>query len=183
MGSKKKMKRSDGSFRTGRRLGKLIIPKALKRAAIIDGQHRLFGFNFAQNSERLQMPLASVSLSDLPKPYQARLFATINANQRPVNKSQTYELFGYNMEEEPAEKWTPEKLAVFLARKLNVDKSSPFHEHIVVPAENDFSTSLAVARREGGWGGVARNRSGRNRAPDFFQSEKRCESHGRRAAV
>lgn len=131
--------------------GELRIPAALKTAAIIDGQHRLFGFNYAENRSRLQMPLVCAIFFDLPKPYQARLFATINANQRPVSKSQTYELFGYNLEEEKPQKWTPEKLAVFMARKLNADADSPFHEHIVVPAENDFSTSLAAARRDGGW--------------------------------
>ena len=131
--------------------GSLRIPVAAKTAAIIDGQHRLFGFNYAEKPHRLDMPLVCSVFFDLPKPYQARLFATINANQRPVNKSQTYELFGYNLEEEPAKKWTPEKLAVFMARKLNAEKTSPFHDHIVVPAENDFSTTLAAARRDGNW--------------------------------
>lgn len=132
-------------------VGELVIPGDLKRAAIIDGQHRLFAFHFAKNPPRLDMPLVCAVFFDLPKPYQARLFATINANQRPVNRSQTYELFGYNLEEEPPQKWTPEKLAVFMARKLNTEDSSPFHRHIVVPAENDFSTSLAAARRAGDW--------------------------------
>ncbi|MCE9610333.1 MAG: DGQHR domain-containing protein [Chthoniobacter sp.] len=131
--------------------GHLIIPTPQKLAAIIDGQHRLFGFNFILNMARLDMPLVCAVYFDLPKPYQARLFATINANQRPVSKSQTYELFGYNVEEEEPKKWTPEKFAVFLTRKLNAEEDSPFHDHIVVPAENDFSTSLAEARRAGDW--------------------------------
>ena len=131
--------------------GRLIIPAQKKLAAIIDGQHRLFGFNFISNMARLDMPLVCAVFFGLPKPYQARLFATINANQRPVSKSQTYELFGYNLEKEEPKKWTPEKLAVLLARKLNSEEDSPFHRHIVVPAENDFSTSLAEARRAGSW--------------------------------
>ena len=132
-------------------IGELTIPTPTKLAAIIDGQHRLFGFNFISNMARLGMPLVCAVFFDLPKPYQARLFATINSNQRPVSKSQTYELFGYNVEEEEPKKWTPEKLAVFLARKLNAEEDSPFHGHIVVPAENDFSTSMAEARRSGDW--------------------------------
>ena len=131
--------------------GELTIPKSLKRAAIIDGQHRLFGFNFIENKERLEMPLVCAIFFELPKPYQARLFATINANQRPVSKSQTYELFGYNLEEEPAKKWTPEKLAVFVARKLNADEKSAFRDHIIVPAENDFSATLASAKMKNSW--------------------------------
>ena len=131
--------------------GQLVIPKSLKRAAIIDGQHRLFGFNYAANPDRLQMPLVCSVFFELPKSYQARLFATINANQRPVNKSQTYELFGYNLEDESPDKWTPEKLSVYMSRKLNAELDSPFHQHIIVPAENDFSVSLAKARRSGDW--------------------------------
>lgn len=131
--------------------GQLTIPKAVKLAPIIDGQHRLFGFNFAEKRERLDVPLLCAIYFDLPKPYQAFLFATINANQRPVTKSQTYELFGYNVEDEPPEKWTPEKLAVFLARKLNTEKDSPFHDHIVVAAENDFAPTISEVRRAGSW--------------------------------
>jgi DNA phosphorothioation-associated DGQHR protein 1 len=131
--------------------GQLTIPKPAKLAPVIDGQHRLFGFNYATKTERLDMPLLCAIFFDLPKPYQAYLFATINANQRPVNKSQTYELFGYNVEDEPPERWTPEKLAVFLARKLNTESESPFREHIVVAAENDFAPSIAEIRRSGNW--------------------------------
>jgi DNA phosphorothioation-associated DGQHR protein 1 len=131
--------------------GRLTIPKPLKLAPIIDGQHRLFGFNFADKPDRLDVPLLCAVYFDLPKPYQAFLFATINANQRPVTKSQTYELFGYNVEDEPPEKWTPEKLAVFLTRKLNTESDSPFHGHIVVAAENDFAPTITEVRRSGSW--------------------------------
>jgi len=131
--------------------GILHIPSPAKLAPIIDGQHRLFGFNYAAEQGRLDMPLLCAVFFELPKPYQAFLFATINANQRPVNKSLTYELFGYNVEDENPEKWTPEKLAVFLTRKLNCDPKSPFCGHIIVSAENDFAPRMAEVRRTGGW--------------------------------
>lgn len=117
--------------------GLLRIPSSNKLAAIIDGQHRLFGFNYITVRERLQMPLICAVYFDLPKTYQAFLFAAINSNQKAVDKSQTYELFGYNVEKEPPESWTPEKFAVFLARKLNTEKDSPFYWHISIPAESD----------------------------------------------
>ena len=128
----------------------LAIPTDTKLAAIIDGQHRLFGFRYA-SKQNLSMPLLCAIFFDLPKPYQAFLFATINANQRPVNKSLTYELFGYNIAEEPPAKWTPEKFAVFITRRLGADKDSPFFQHITVAAENDFAPRLAEVRREHGW--------------------------------
>jgi hypothetical protein len=37
---------------------------------------------------------------DLPRPFQAQLFATINSTQKRVDRSLTYELFGYNIVEE-----------------------------------------------------------------------------------
>jgi DNA phosphorothioation-associated DGQHR protein 1 len=99
----------------------------------------------------LDFPLLCVVYFDLPQPYQAFLFATVNSNQRPVNKSQTYELFGYNVEDEPLEKWTPEKLSVFLTRKLNVETDSPFYRHILVPAENEFAPTIGDVRKSGSW--------------------------------
>lgn len=141
----------------------LIIPTATRLAAIIDGQHRLFGFTWAE-PERHAMPVLCSVFLDLPRPFQAYLFATINSTQKPVDRSQTYELFGYNVENEPEEEWSPDKLAVFLARKLNTDPDSPFCNRILVSAENDIVLSRAEARAAGRWmvsmatvvGGIAR---------------------------
>jgi len=129
----------------------IVIPSDRKLAPIIDGQHRLFGFNFAERLDRLDVELVCSVFIDLPKPYQAFLFATINSTQKPVNKSLTYDLFGYNIDKEPAESWSPDKLAVFLARKLNAENDSPLHDRIIVAAENDFIPSRTEAKREGRW--------------------------------
>lgn len=129
----------------------IVIPSDRKLAPIIDGQHRLFGFNFAERLDRLDVELVCSVFLDLPKPYQAFLFATINSTQKPVNKSLTYDLFGYNIDKEPAESWSPDKLAVFLARKLNAENDSPLHDRIIVAAENDFIPSRTEAKREGRW--------------------------------
>ena len=131
--------------------GQLIIPTADRLAAIIDGQHRLFGFKFSTKKERLDFPLLCAIFFELPKSYQAFLFATVNANQKPVSKSQTYELFGYNVEDESPEKWTPEKLSVFLTRKLNTETDSSLKGHILVPAENDFSQTISEHKKSGVW--------------------------------
>ena len=128
----------------------LVIPTSTKLAPIIDGQHRLFGFTEA-SPDRLETPVLCSIFLDLPRPYQAYLFATINSTQKPVDRSQTYELFGYNIDEEPAETWSPEKLAVFLARKLNTDVGSPLLGRILVAAENDFAISRADAKAQGRW--------------------------------
>jgi len=114
----------------------LKIPTPEKLAAIIDGQHRLFAFAQARDERRSMDLICSVFL-DLPKPYQAQLFAIINSTQKPVDKSLTYELFGYNVVEESEERWSPDKLAVFLTRRLNMEAGSPLEGRIVIAPKKD----------------------------------------------
>lgn len=124
-------------------LYQLTIPSPEKLAAVIDGQHRLFSFALADRADtpRLKTTLICSIFLDLPKPFQAQLFATINSTQKPVPKSLTYELFGYNISEEDASHWSPDKLAVFLARKLNAEVGSPLGGRIIIAPENDLLIS------------------------------------------
>ena len=115
----------------------LTIPTKEKLAAIIDGQHRLLGFTQVKNPDRLKMQLICSVFLGLPKPFQAQLFATINSTQKAVDKSQTYELFGYNLEDEDPEEWSPDKLAVFITRRLGTDSESPLKGRVVIAAETD----------------------------------------------
>lgn len=118
-------------YQIEKNLYKIIIPSKRKLAVIIDGQHRLRGFgdNYLLNKDRLYVDLPCSIFFDLPNSYQAFLFATINGNQRKVDKSLALEQFGFNVEDEPQDSWTPEKLAVFFTRKLNF-KESPLKGHI-----------------------------------------------------
>jgi len=115
----------------------LIIPTGAQLAAVIDGQHRLWGFTFAEVIERLDMDLSCAIYMDLPKPFQAQLFAVINSNQKRVDKSLTYELFGYNIEDEDPEYWAPDKLAVYLTRRLGADENSPLKGRILIAPRKD----------------------------------------------
>jgi DNA phosphorothioation-associated DGQHR protein 1 len=108
----------------------LEFPQNIKSASIIDGQHRLKGFDYIKDESRLDMELLCSIFFDLPNPYQAYLFATINGNQKKVDKSLALEQFGYFIENEDKESWTPEKLAANIARKLNFDKASPLYSLI-----------------------------------------------------
>lgn len=126
----------------------LTIPTKAKLAAIIDGQHRLFAFTRALANRR-DMPLLCSIFLDLPKPYQAQLFATINSTQKPVDKSLTFELFGYNIAEEESEYWSPDKLAVFLARRLATDVESPLRGRIVIAPKRD--QTLEALNKSADW--------------------------------
>ena len=112
-------------------LYEIVIPTNQKLAAIIDGQHRLKGFDYVTNTERLNVELPCSIFFDLPNSYQAYLFATINGNQKKVDKSLALEQFGFNVDEEPQNSWTPEKLAVYFVRQLNF-KDSPLKGHIKI---------------------------------------------------
>lgn len=120
----------------GAEIYEITIPDQKKCALIIDGQHRLKAFNYV-DSEYMNIELVCSIFFDLPNPYQAYLFATINGNQKKVNKSLALEFFGYNVEDEPSEQWTPEKLAVYLTRKLNFRKDSPLYHQLKLAASYD----------------------------------------------
>lgn len=122
----------------------LIIPSEKKLAAVIDGQHRLYAFAKAE-PRHLRDELLCAVFMDLPKPMQAQIFAIINSTQKPVSKSLTYELFGYNVEDEEEQYWSPDKLAVFLTRRLAVGADSPLRNRIIVAPENSFASAARLA--------------------------------------
>lgn len=117
----------------------LVIPSAQKLASVIDGQHRLSAFKLVSSERQRAVELLCAVYLDLPVPFHAYLFATINFNQKKVDRSLAYELFGYDLENEPPAAWSPEKAAVFFCRKLNTESDSPLATHIRVAAANsDF---------------------------------------------
>ncbi|WHT40840.1 DGQHR domain-containing protein [Myroides sp. mNGS23_01] len=114
----------------------LCIPEDVINGVVVDGQHRLFSFKGLNEEMLKKYELICTLYLDLPTPYQAYLFATINMNQRKVNKSLAYELYGYDLDEDFANMWSPEKLAVFLTRKLNVDNQSIFKGRVLLIANS-----------------------------------------------
>lgn len=127
----------------------LTIPSEAKLAAVIDGQHRLFSFANANQEALDSMNLVCSVFLDLPKALQAQIFATINSTQRKVDRSLTYELFGYNVSDEAEEYWTPDKLAVFFARKLGTDSESPLRGRVMVAPKKD--QALKAIASEANW--------------------------------
>lgn len=119
------------------------IPSNRKLASIIDGQHRLNAFEYVSNQERKEIELVCAIFFDLSNSYQAFLFATINGNQKKVDKSLALEQFGFNVDDEPSTSWTPEKFAVFYCRKLNFKESALKGKIKVAPKfEGDVLTNI-----------------------------------------
>lgn len=126
----------------------LVIPTAGAVASIVDGQHRVAAFRIAAAS-RQNMQLVCAVFIDLPKSLQAQLFATINSTQKPVDRSVTYEMFGYNVADQPESYWTPDKLAIFLTRKLGTDDNSVLKGRISVAPKKD--PALEDLTKSGKW--------------------------------
>lgn len=124
----------------------LTIPTSQKLAAVIDGQHRLFSFAKADIGVIRRMNLLCSIFLDLPKSLQAQLFATINSTQKRVDRSLTFELFGYNVSDEDEEYWTPDKLAVFFTRKLSTNDESPLQGKILVAPKRDTALQELASR-------------------------------------
>jgi len=94
----------------------LDIPdESLEVCSIIDGQHRINGFVGSD----ISMELPCSIFIDLPPSLQALIFATINFNQKKVDKSLAYQLFGYQLDESKKSSWSPDILAVKLSRTFN----------------------------------------------------------------
>lgn len=92
-----------------------------KTFSIIDGQHRLAGF---QNDNCTNFDLIVALFIDLVVEEQAYLFSTINLTQTKVNKSLVYDLF------DVAETRSPQRVAHHIVRALNAEKESPFYKRI-----------------------------------------------------
>ncbi|GAB2664222.1 DGQHR domain-containing protein [Vibrio panuliri] len=129
-------------------LYKIFIPDLnIKSCSIIDGQHRLKAFELTKTS-----PMAiSCSIFDALEPHaQAEIFATINFNQRKVDKSLAYQLFGVSLEHTNRSSWSPDMLAVYFCRKFS-KSGGVLHRRINYRIKNqdvdrswNFSTSSFV---------------------------------------
>ncbi|HDR7391541.1 DGQHR domain-containing protein [Bacillus toyonensis] len=96
---------------------------------IIDGQHRLAGFedNYVGNFE-----LIITLFIDLDIEQQALLFTTINSEQRRVDPSYKYDLEVYSSVK------TPRKVVREIAIAFNLDKESPWYEKIKITGKKDI---------------------------------------------
>lgn len=108
-------------------LYKIKIPSDEKVCSIVDGQHRLFAFEQSKNKN---MELSCCIYLDLIPSLQASVFATINFNQKPVDKSLAYNLFGYQLDNLESKHWSPDLLAVNLCRYFAETEGSFFYSHI-----------------------------------------------------
>lgn len=101
--------------------GLLLLRRGEDTASLIDGQHRLSGFDEYSDDG---FDLIVAIFIDLPLEDQAMIFATINIKQTRVNPSLVYDLF------EETKARSPQKTCHNISKSLNTDKTSPFFHQI-----------------------------------------------------
>ena len=93
---------------------------------------------------------ASIFL-DIPRSYQATIMAHLNYNRDDFDRLDVWEYFNYNWSHNSECSWSPEKLATFFSRKLDVDDSSPFKGRVEVMVEDDVRCRNLAALRHVEW--------------------------------
>lgn len=103
----------------------LYIPELKNTLLIIDGQHRLFGFEDFSPDQKKEYQLIVSFLVKMDSSVLAQLFYTINYNQKTVNKSLLYHLTGAFSRD-----LSEIKLLHEFVRILNENNKSPFYNKI-----------------------------------------------------
>jgi DGQHR domain-containing protein len=107
------------------------LPIIDSSAQVIDGQHRLAGFESAvEDDENIGERDVIVTLCiNLSTPKAAEIFLNINTEQKPVPKSLMYDLFGEVIDDESHSV----NRATDIAKYLNDDPDSPLYKLIKFP--------------------------------------------------
>jgi DGQHR domain-containing protein len=108
-----------------------VFPFKENVAQIIDGQHRMSGFENSNAGLRFDLPITIFVEQLIDK--QAEIFSTINGKQTRVTPSLVFDLFGLSS------KRSPYKVANELVKLLNESDSSPIKNWIrILGKANDF---------------------------------------------
>lgn len=108
-----------------------VFPYTENVAQIIDGQHRMSGFD--ESGTEMVFDLPVTIFVELLVDKQAEIFATINGKQTRVSPSLVYDLFGLS------QKRSPYKVANELVKLLNESELSPIKNWIrILGKANSF---------------------------------------------
>jgi DGQHR domain-containing protein len=108
-------------------LVRLVVEQSAESFSVIDGQHRLKGFDDETEKDFELIVAIFIGLDEEDKAY---LFSTINSKQTKVNKSLVYDLF------DVAERRSPQRSAHDIAKLLNAEPTSPFYRRIKLLGTN-----------------------------------------------
>ena len=116
-------------------LGILYLPPIYASAWIIDGQHRLYGYAYARDSERFNEDttvLPVLAFENLPAEKEMNLFIDINSKQVKVITSLLVELYSDLHWHSPDPEEAFQALLSRIASRLNSETTSPLFDRLVV---------------------------------------------------
>lgn len=119
--------------------GEMTFDSDKVEISIIDGQHRLGGFRYADESNLDKYELVVTFLIGLLPAQQAELFATINGKQKSVNKSVLYDLSTMSEEE-----YSMQMMAHLMVTWFNVNEKSPLKNKIKMLGSGNGTISQAA---------------------------------------
>jgi len=93
-----------------------------KIGQVLDGQHRIKGIQKSGLADRFELPV--IFVFDLIPEEEAYIFSIINSKQTKVSMSLIYDLFALSKSR------SPQKTIHELARSLNTDQNSAFHNRL-----------------------------------------------------
>lgn len=123
--------------------GMLTLPGQYGSAWVIDGQHRLYGFAFAERAKNHVIPV--LAYENLPAPQEMQLFVDINCEQVKVSRSLLNEIYS-NLNygsEDPSERLEAQYSRIAL--RLDELPGSPVQNRVVtVSKDKDASRCLTL---------------------------------------
>lgn len=94
---------------------------------IVDGQHRLAGLFMSNETIQHDFEIPVVLLINITLSTCAKIFADVNGNQSPVNKSVIYDLYELMGNSQKNQEYG---VLHGLCKSLNEDSSSPLYQHV-----------------------------------------------------
>jgi len=140
----------------------IYFPSQMKKDVfIVDGQHRFIGVKefFKKNKhlkDNVDIQFPVTVLVNYTQYEQAKVFGTVNFEQKPVNRSLYYDIFG----DMPGER-NELTLSHFLAKYLNEDQGSPFCGMIKMLGVGEtgiFSQAFLVQKLKPLFGGLRKDK-------------------------
>jgi DGQHR domain-containing protein len=119
--------------------GLLKIPVVPASLWIIDGQHRIYGYN---STDKLDAPLSVIGVQFMTTFEQGKIFVDINKNQKPVDPNLLWDLYFHLAPNEYT------GIISALVRDLSCNRQSKLYEKIYVPevsqkARKDYKIYMA----------------------------------------
>jgi DNA sulfur modification protein DndB len=121
---------------TDAKYGWLYLPDKYKSAWIIDGQHRLYGYSFA-NPTHWQDDIFVIAFEKMDTATEADLFITINHKQKSVPTSILIALKADLMWGSENSKDRLGAISSSLVKSLNVDPASPLYGKVIMEGLKD----------------------------------------------